>query len=166
MKKILLLSCITLIITACSTLKPVTYTVNPKLFNYRYVYIMQTGSVTGSSELYTLDDGIILGGTTTSANPTDIISGYLMQKGYVIIPQLDEKKLSETLVVNYGETGRRSMGFLWLFDATSIIIQFRDAQTNDLVASAEAEDYGYTEADNVRLAIRRALDTIFSSTAR
>ena len=61
------------------------------------------------------------------------------------------------------ETGHRSVGFLWLFDATSIIIQFRDAATNELVASAEAEDYGSTEADNIRYAIREALDAIFAS---
>lgn len=94
------------------------------------------------------------------------MSGYLMQRGYTVIPQLNEKKLAETLIVSYGETGQRSMEFLWLFDATSIIVQFRDAQTNELIASAEAEDYGSTAADNVRYAIRRALDTIFSSVTR
>jgi hypothetical protein len=94
------------------------------------------------------------------------MSGYLMQRGYTVLPRLDEKKLSETLVVSYGETGQRSVGFLWLFDATSIIVQFRDAQTNELIASAEAEDYGSTAADNVRYAIRRALDTIFYSASR
>ena len=127
---------------------------------------MQTGSVTGSSEMYALDNGVILGGTTNTTNPTDIMSGYLMQRGYTVIPQLNEKKLAETLIVSYGETGQRSVGFLWLFDATSIIVQFRDAQTNELIASAEAEDYGSTAADNVRYAIRRALDTIFYSIAR
>ena len=127
---------------------------------------MQTGSVIGSSNIYTLDNGTIIGGTTNTTNPTDIMSGYLMQRGYTILPRLDEKKLSETLIVSYGETGQRSMGFLWLFDATSIIVQFRDAQTNELIASAEAEDYGSTAADNVRYAIRRALDTIFSSVTR
>jgi hypothetical protein len=51
---------------------------------------------------------------------------------------------------------------LWLSTSTGIIIQFRDAQTNDLIASAEAEDYGSTEADNVRYALRKALDAIFA----
>ena len=162
MKKVLLFFVVALF-TACSALKPVTYSVQPTLFNYKYVYIMQTGSVTGSSDIYTLDNGIIMGGVTNSTNPTDVMSGYLMQKGYTILPQLNENKLSETLVVSYGETGQRSVGFLWLFDATSIIIQFRDAQTNELIASAEAEDYGSTAAENVRYAIRRALDSIFST---
>ena len=165
MKKILLFFIVALF-TACSALRPVTYSVKPTLFNYKYVYIMQTGSVTGSSNIYALDNGTIIGGTTNTTNPTDIMSGYLMQRGYTVIPQLNEKKLSETLIVSYGETGQRSMGFLWLFDATSIIVQFRDAQTNELIASAEAEDYGSTAADNVRYAIRRALDTIFSSATR
>ena len=165
MKKILLFFAVALF-TACSSLRPVTYSVQPTLFNYKYVYIMQTGSVTGSSNIYTLDNGTIIGGTTNTTNPTDIMSGYLMQRGYTVIPQLNEKKLAETLIVSYGETGQRSVGFLWLFDATSIIIQFRDAQTNELIASAEAEDYGSTAAENVRYAIRRALDTIFSSTTR
>jgi hypothetical protein len=50
-----------------------------------------------------------------------------------------------------------------LSTTTSIIIQFRDAKTNDLIASAEAEDWGSTEADNVRYALRGALDAIFAA---
>jgi hypothetical protein len=124
---------------------------------------MPTGSVTGSTGVYTIDRTYVTGGVTRTTNPADMMSGYLMQKGFTILPQLDQNNLSETMVLNYGETGHRSVGFLWLFDATSIIIQFRDAATNELVASAEAEDYGSTEADNIRYAIREALDAIFAS---
>jgi hypothetical protein len=123
---------------------------------------MPTGSVTGSTGVYNVDRDHVAGGVTKTTNPADLMSGYLMQKGFVILPQLDQTKLSETLVLSYGETGHRSVGFLWLFDATSIIIQFRDAQTNEIVASAESEDYGSTEADNIRYAINNALDAIFA----
>ena len=92
-----------------------------------------------------------------------MMSGYLMQKGFVVLPQLDQNKLEETLVLSYGETGHGSAGVLWLYTTTSIIIQFRDAKSNDLIASAEAEDWGYTEADNVRYALRGALDAIFAA---
>ena len=161
MKKILFFF-IALAATACSALKPTTCTVQPTFFKYRYVYIMPTGTVTGSTGVHTsLDRSYVSGGVTKTTNPADMMSGSLMQKGFTIIPQLDQSKLSETLVVSYGETGHRSVGFLWLFDATSIILQFRDAQTNDLIASAESEDYGSTEADNIRYAIRNALDAIF-----
>ena len=161
MKKLLLFFA-AFAMTACGALKPTTCSVQPTFYKYRYVYIMPTGSVTGSTEVYSIDRDYVAGGVVKTSNPADIMSGYLMQKGFAILPQLDDSKLAETLVLSYGETGHRSVGFLWLFDATSIILQFRDAQTNDLVASAEAEDYGSTEADNIRFAIRGALDAIFA----
>lgn len=164
MKKILFFI-IALAATACSALKPTTCSVQPNFYKYRYVYIMPTGSVTGSTEVHTykLDNTTYVGGgVTKTTNPADLMSGYLMQKGFTVLPQLDQTKLAETLVLSYGETGQRSVGFLWLFDATSIIVQFRDAQTNDLIATAESEDYGSTEADNIRYAITNALDAIFA----
>jgi hypothetical protein len=162
MKKLLLFFA-ALALTACGALKPTTCSVQPTFYKYRYVYIMPTGSVTGSTGVYTsyVDDRVY-GGVTRTANPSDMMSGYLMQKGLTILPQLDEAKKAETLVLSYGETDRRDVGLLWLSTSTGIIIQFRDALTNDLIASAEAEDYGSTEADNVRYAIRKALDAIFA----
>ena len=162
MKKLLLFFA-ALALTACGALKPTTCSVQPTFYKYRYVYIMPTGSVTGSTGVYTsyVDDRVY-GGVTRTANPSDMMSGYLMQKGLTILPQLDEAKKAEILVLSYGETDRRDVGLLWLSTSTGIIIQFRDALTNDLIASAEAEDYGSTEADNVRYAIRKALDAIFA----
>lgn len=162
MKKILIFIA-TLALTACGALKPTTCSVHPNFYKYRYVYIMPTGSVTASTGVHSsYDRSYVSGGVTKTTNPADLMSGYLMQKGFTILPQLDQTKLSETLVLSYGETGKRSVGFLWLSDATSIIIQFRDAQTNELIASAEAEDYGSTEADNIRYALTSALDAIFA----
>ena len=163
MKKILLFF-IALVATACGALRPTTCSVQPTFYSYRYVYIMPTGSVTGSTRVYSsYDRSYVSGGVTRTTNPSDLMSGYMMQKGFTVLPQLDQTKLEETLVLSYGETGKRSVGFLWLSDATGIIIQFRDAKTNELVASAEAEDSGSTEADNIRYAIREALDAIFAS---
>ena len=163
MKKILFFFIAALALTGCGALKPTTCSVQPNFFKYRYVYIMPTGSVTGSTGVYTsyIDDRVHCGVTRTT-NPSDMMSGYLMQKGFTVVPQLDQNKLAETLVLSYGETGHRDVGFLWLSTSTNIIIQFRDAQTNDLMASAEAEDFGSTEADNVRYAIQKALDAIFA----
>lgn len=162
MKKIVLFLA-AIVLTACGALKPTTCSVQPTFYKYRYVYIMPTGSVTGSTGVYTsYVDNRVHGGVTRTTNPSDMMSGYLMQKGLTILPQLDEAKKAETLVLSYGETDHRDVGFLWLSTSTGIIIQFRDAQTNDLIASAEAEDFGSTEADNVRYALRKALDAIFA----
>ena len=163
MKKILFFLFAALAMTGCAPLKQTVCSVQPTFYKYRYVYIMPTGSVTGSTGVYTsYVDNRVYGGKTKTANPADLMSGILMQKGFTILPQLDQNKLAETLVLNYGETGQRDVGFLWLSTSTNIIIQFRDAQTNDLIASAEAEDVGSTEADNVRYAIQKALDAIFA----
>ena len=162
MKKIVLFLA-AIVLTACGALKPTTCSVQPTFYKYHYVYIMPTGSVTGSTGVYTsYVDNRVHGGVTRTTNPSDMMSGYLIQKGLTILPQLDEAKKAETLVLSYGETDHRDVGFLWLSTSTGIIIQFRDAQTNDLIASAEAEDYGSTEADNVRYALRKALDAIFA----
>ena len=163
MKKIVLFL-IVLVATACGSVKPTTCSVQPTFYKYRYVYIMPTGTVTGSTPVHSsADRSYVSGGVTRTTNPADMMSGYLMQKGFVVLPQLDQNKLEETLVLSYGETGHGSAGFLWLYTTTSIIIQFRDAKTNDLIASAEAEDWGSTEADNVRYALRGALDAIFAA---
>ena len=163
MMKKLLLFFAAIAMTACGALKPTTCSVQPTFYKYRYVYIMPTGSVIGSTAVSTsYVDNRVHGGVTRTTNPSDMMSGVLMQKGFNILPQLDQNKLAETLVLSYGETGHRDVGFLWLSTSTGIIIQFRDAQTNELIASAEAEDYGSTEADNVRYAIQRALDAIFA----
>ena len=163
MMKKLLLFFAAIAMTACGALKPTTCSVQPTFYKYRYVYIMPTGSVIGSTGVSTsYVDNRVHGGVTRTTNPSDMMSGVLMQKGFTILPQLDQNKLAETLVLSYGETGHRDVGFLWLSTSTGIIIQFRDAQTNELIASAEAEDYGSTEADNVPYAIQRALDAIFA----
>ena len=162
MKKIVLFL-IVLVAAACGSVKPTTCSVQPTFYKYRYVYIMPTGSVIGSTAVSTsYVDNRVHGGVTRTTNPSDMMSGVLMQKGFTILPQLDQNKLAETLVLSYGETGHRDVGFLWLSTSTGIIIQFRDAQTNELIASAEAEDFGSTEADNVRYAIQKALDAIFA----
>lgn len=152
-----------LALTACGALDPVTLNVKADLYKYRYAYIMKTGSVTASTSVQTYYDGYVSGGVTHTVNPTDIMSGYLMKKGFTILPELDDAKLAETLVVSYGELGRRSVGFLFLDTASRVVVHLRDAKTNDLVASAEAEESGLTEADNIRYAINRALDAIFAA---
>ena len=102
MKKILVFF-IALVATGCSALRPTTCSVQPTFYKYRYVYIMPTGSVTGSTSVRTIDRNYVTGGVTKTANPADMMSGYLMQKGFTILPQLDQNKLSETMVLNYGD---------------------------------------------------------------
>lgn len=59
---------------------------------------MPTGSVTGSTGVYNIDRNYVAGGVTRTTNPIDMMSGILMQKGFAILPQLDQN----------------DVGFLWL----------------------------------------------------
>lgn len=142
--------------TSCETQQ---YTVikNNNFDKYHYVYIIPTGSKSGSSGVYGNQYGVY-GGGTKSTNPQDVIAGYLMRKGFSLLPSIDPELKSSTLIVSYGETGRHAV---FLGYSISVIIQLRDALTNELVCQSEAEGMGETEADDIYIAIMKALDSIF-----
>lgn len=162
MKKILSLLFITCSINSCSyqLLAPIV-SVHPTITHYAYVYIIPTNTITSGYD-YDYSNSYLPSGITKSINPADIIAGDLMQRGYAVLPSLQEQNINKTMVVSYGETGTRTIG---LFAYTKeIIIQFRDATTNELIASCKAEGIGSTEADDIQEAIRRALNAIFTNT--
>lgn len=159
MKKFILLIFAAMSLTSCYTLQVPTTSVAKNLNSYAYAYVLPTSAVTGSSGIYGNLYGLY-GGTTKSTNPSEVISGYLMKRGYTILPELDPNLAEKTLIVNYGHTGKRQLS---LFAYSNIVlIQFRDAKTHELVAQSEAEGCGEDEAADILQAIHRALDSIFS----
>lgn len=111
-----------------------------------------TGGVYGS-------DGYVYGSSTTkSVNPTDIISGFLMKRGYRQLNGLVDDKLDKTIIIYYGESGRHPQ---FLGYSTEVTIQVADAKTNELVATSTASGMGSTEADDIKKAVFKALDYIF-----
>ena len=136
-------------------LKVPTAVTNGNPYNYTYVYVIPTAAVTSSSGVY---DGY--GGVTKTINPSEVISGYLMQEGYTPIPSVTDDLADKTLIVSYGYTGRRPLG--WFAYASCIIIQMRDAKTHQIVASCESEGCGSDETDDILQAIHTGLNTIFT----
>lgn len=67
---------------------------------------------------------------------------------------------NETLIVNYGESGRRGTG-LGSY-AIEVTIQFISASTKNQICSCTAEGRGETEADDIRKAINSCLKALFS----
>lgn len=136
---------------SCASLKQVTVVKNDKIENYKYVYIYPTKSLTSSS-------GGVYGSTTSkSVNPSDVISGILLKNGFSQLPELKPELTDETLIVNYGESGRRNRGLGYTIEVT---IQFLSAKTNTIVCSCTAEGQGETEADDIRQAITRCLTVL------
>ena len=144
----------------CAPLKQVTVVKNDKIENYKYVYISPTKSLTSSSGgVYGGNYGVYGSTTSKSVNPSDVISGILLKNGFSQLPELKPEFTDETLIVNYGESGRRNRGLGYTIEVT---IQFLSAKTNTTVCSCTAEGQGETEADDIRQAITRCLTGLLS----
>ncbi len=159
-KHFILLLVISLGLTNCGVPRYASITNKPDLSKYRYVYITPTAertSVTGGT--YGNEYGVF--GTTysKSINPSEIIAGRFMKHGFVMIPEIDAAQKAHTLVVNYGESGRKNRG-LGAY-SIEVTIQLLDAATYELICSSTAEGMGETEADDIRKATIKCLDAIF-----
>lgn len=166
MKKAIILSIIALaaILSGCATLLPTTITRNSEddLKNYSYFYVNPAGAKTGSAGYVTGGNyGVYGSSSTRTTEPCDIISGYLIKLGYVRVATIDENISDKTLVISYGETGRRPAGLGYTIEVT---LQFTSAKTHAPVCTVTGEGQGETEADDIRIAILRCLDTAFSPT--
>ena len=59
---------------------------------------------------------------------------------------------------NYGETGRRNVFWGYTIEIT---LQILSADTLEVLCTTTAEGMGSTEADDIRIAITRAMEAIF-----
>ena len=153
--------CTAIIFSSCGALKTPVIVRNAPIEGYRYVFITPTKELTSSAGgTYGGRYGIYGASTTKSVNPSDVISGELIKNGFIILPELKSELNNKTLIVNYGESGRRNRGLGYTIEVT---IQFISAETHELICSCTAEGQGETEADDIRQAIRRALSGLFNN---
>lgn len=142
-------------IYSCTSLKPVTTIKNGSIDTYKYIYITPTNSLTSSS-------GATVNGqyysSSKTVNPSDVITGILSKEGFIRLPKLKPELTDETLVINYGESGRRNTGLGGY--TIEVTIQFVSAKTNLLVCSCTAEGQDSTEADDIMQAITRCLNEL------
>ena len=158
----LLLLCVgALMFTSCLSIAPTSISRNGSLDGYRYFYVTPTAersSVTGDTWG---NRGNTYGTTkSNSVNPADFISGYLMGRGYIRVPEVKKEDAAHTMVINYGE-GHNREGF-WETRAITVTIQILNGQTNDLLCVCKAEAKAVDDAKATRLAIEKALNEIFS----
>lgn len=146
---------LSLLTFGCASLRPATSIKNGSLDSYRYFYITPTNSLTSSS-------GATISGqyysTSKTVNPSDVITGILSKDGLIRLPELKPELTDETMIINYGESGRRNTGLGGY--TIEVTIQFISAKTSSLVCSCTAEGQGSTEADDIRLAITRCLNEL------
>lgn len=158
-KLILLLFLCTLFLGSCASMKAPIVQRYESLEQYKYIYITPTAELTSSSGgVYGNQFGVYGGSQTKTINPSDVISGVLIKRGYIRLPELNPNLADQTLIVNYGESGRRNVNLGYSIEVT---IQFLSARTNTPICICTAEGQGSTEADDVRIAITRALEALF-----
>lgn len=160
LKKIILLTLIPLVFASCVTLQPVRVTRNTSLDNYTYFYITPTETQTGSTGgVYGNGYGVYGSSLSKSTNPADIITGYLIKRGLIRLPEIKSDLADKTMIINYGETGRRSTGLGGY--TIEITMQILSAKTNEVICVVTGEGQGETEADDIRIAINRCLEEMY-----
>ena len=146
------------LINGCAVLKDPEVEKKDSISNYQYVVIPSTGDLISSTgSVYGGEYGTYGGSVTKEVNPGDVIEGILLKKGYTSLNGVRSEILDKTLIVKYGESGKRVVaGGLggYTLEVTIILI---DAKTYDTIYSCTAEGQGSTEADDIREAITRCL---------
>lgn len=138
-------------------LLPPKVTLSAPISNFKYVVITNTGDKNSSAAaVYGRGFSRISSSVSNSVNPKDIISGILMRRGFTILPETKNEFIDQTLIVNYGESGKRNTGYGSY--AMEVTISFVSAKTFNTVATCSAEGRGKTESEDIRIAITRCLD--------
>ena len=159
MKQFLSILVCVLALCGCATSKYSSVNRAAPIEGYKYFYVL------GTNELVSIDTSVGLadefGNASTSTyinslNPADVIGGYLMKKGFIRAPRLDQGQANKTLLVSYGESGHH-----WL-DVPEVTIQFIDASTHELVAATTAAAGGVgDDSYKLRKAILKSLKNLF-----
>lgn len=147
-----------ILVNGCAILDEPKVTRTDDINKYKYVAISNTGSLSsGSGTVVGNQYGVYGGSTSKSVNPGLVIEGILLKKGFTSINEIRPEIVDKTLIVKYGESGKREVaGGLgrYTLEAT---ISFINAKTYGNVYTCTAEGQGTTEADSIREAIARCL---------
>ncbi len=159
MKQFLPIFVCALVLCGCATSRYSSVNRVASIEGYRFFYVL------GTNEVVSIDTSVgradEFGNASASTyinafNPSDVIVGYLMKKGYIRAPKLDREQAHKTLLVSYGESGRH-----W-GNIAEVTIQFIDASTHELIASTTAASGGIkSDSDKLRDAILKSLQNLF-----
>lgn len=157
-RKLLIITLFCILINACAVLQEPIIKKSEPIDKYQYVVIPQTDSkVSGSGAVFGGQYGVYGSSTSKEVNPSAIIEGVLLKKGLISVSEISPDILDKTLIVRYGESGRRDVAGGLGGYTLEVTIIFISAETNDTVYFCTAEGQGETEADDIRQAITRCL---------
>jgi len=148
-------------LNGCAVLEAPKITRHDDIKKYQYVAISSTGTLnSGAGAVFGNQYGVYGGTTSKSINPGSVIEGILLKKGYTSINEIKPEIAHKTLVVKYGQSGKRDVAGGLGGYTLEVTISFINAKTYENVYSCTAEGQGETEADDIREAITRCLSGI------
>lgn len=146
------------IATGCAILKEPEITKRENIDQYSFVVLPKTNSLSsGTGGVYGNQYGVYGGASSKEINPSHVIEGILLKRGLVSTDAVKTGSESKTLLVKYGESGRRDVAGGLGGYTLEVTIALISAKTNSVVYSCVAEGQGATEVDDIREAIHRCL---------
>jgi len=139
-------------------LKPVVISNKQDFSRFKYFVITPSATLTsGTGAIYGMNGST----SSKSVNPSDLISGILTKKNFIRLSQVNPDLSTQTMIVNFGESGRRDTGLGGY--TMEVTIQFVSNSNNEIISSCTAEGQGITEADDIRIAIERCLNELMKN---
>lgn len=173
MKRLFSLLAFALLFSACATRTPVKYEAHKDLEGYKYAIISQNSTLNSGSVYYGVNTpyGTTLGAAVSeNFNPSDMIVGMLMDRGFVIV---DSAQNEGTLLIKYGQSTKRvPIGTYKVFGTDSQIqtkygttlstsIQMSDAHTQEVVFECQAQGQSANAATQLQKAINLCFEKFF-----
>ena len=148
-------------LSGCATLEEPKIKKSDDVKKYKYVAISNTASLSsGSGTVFGNQYGVYGGTTIKSINPGSVIEGILLKKGFTSINEIKPEITNKTMIVKYGQSGRRDVAGGLGGYTLEVTISFINAKTYENVYTCTAEGQDFTEADDIREAITRCLSGI------
>ena len=147
--------------SGCAILKEPEITKRREIHEYSFVVLPNAENLSSSSGgIFGNQYGVYGSTTTKEINPRNIIEGILLKRGLISTETVTSENRDKTLVVKYGESGRRDVAGGLGGYTLEVTIAIVTAETNEVVYSCVAEGQGATEVDDIREAIHRCLSGI------
>lgn len=144
--------------SGCASLKEPEITKRGEINVYSFVVLPNAASLSSiSGGVYGNQYGVYGSSSSKEINPSNIIEGILLKRGLISTDAVTSENKDKTLIVKYGESGRRDVAGGLGGYALEVTIAIVTAKTNEVVYSCVAEGQGSTEVDDIREAIHRCL---------
>lgn len=142
-------------------LKPPVIIKHGEIKDFSFVVLPKAATLSsGSGGVYGNQFGVYGETSNKEISPSNKIEGVLLKKGLFSTDIVTPENENKTLIVKYGESGKRDVAGGLGGYTLEVTIAIFAAKTNEIVYSCVAEGQGSTEADDIREAILRCLSSL------